>query len=73
MADITVFPMRSLPDGSAEIAEHPFEPEFWDVIVQDEAGELLDEAEDLASTEAAEAAVETFLLKYPDANVDFYA
>ena len=62
MTDITVFPMRNLPDGSTEIAEHPFFPEFWDVAVQ---------AVDLATTEPAEAAVDAFLLKYPEANVSY--
>ncbi|WPE24300.1 hypothetical protein [Agrobacterium pusense] len=71
MTDITVFPMRNLPDGSAEIAEHPFFPEFWDVAVQAEDGDLLDEAVDLATTEEAEAAVDAFLLKYPEANVSY--
>lgn len=71
MTDITVFLMRNLPDGSAEIAQYPFFPEFWDVAVQDEDGELLDEAVDLATTDAAEAAVDAFLLKYPEADVNY--
>lgn len=71
MIDITIFPMRNLPDGSAGIAEYPFDPEFWDVLVRDENGDVLDEIEDLATADAAEAAVESFLLKYPEASVDY--
>lgn len=71
LTDITVFPMRNLPDGSAEIVEHPFFPEFWDAAVQAENGDLLDEAVDLATTEEAEAAVDAFPLKYPEANVSY--
>ncbi|MCB1470419.1 MAG: hypothetical protein KDK08_25460 [Rhizobiaceae bacterium] len=72
MIEITIFPMRSLPDGSATIAERPIDPEFWDVLVQDDNGELLDEKEDLETYGAAEAAVGLFLLKYPDASVDYH-
>lgn len=71
MFTITVFPMRNLPDGSADIAERPFDPEFWDVAVQDEDGDLLDAMEDLETTDAAEAAVEAFLLRYPGAFVNY--
>ena len=44
MIDISVFPMRKLPDGSAEIADFPFDPEFWDVLVRNEDGDVLDDA-----------------------------
>ena len=71
MIDISVFPMRSLPDGGAEIAEHPFEPEFWDVLVRDENGDVLDEVEDIETAAGAEDVVDTFLQKYPDASVDY--
>lgn len=71
MVDITIFPMRNLPDGSAVIAEHPFNPEFWDVVAQDEDGDVLDEIEDLPTSEAAEAAVTSLLLKYPEARIDY--
>jgi len=71
MIDISVFPMRKLPDGSAEIADFPFDPEFWDVLVRNEDGDVLDEVEDLPTSEAAEAVVTSFLAKYPDASVDY--
>jgi hypothetical protein len=71
MVDITVFPMRNFPDGSAGIAEYPYDPEFWDILVRDENGDVLHEADDLPTSEAAEAAVESFLLKYPQASVDY--
>lgn len=71
MVDITVFPMLNLPDGSAVIAEYPFDPEFWDVVARDDDGEVLDEIEDLPTSEAAEAAVTSLLLRYPEADVDY--
>lgn len=71
MIDITIFPMRNLADGSAMIAEAPFDPEFWDVLVRDENGDVLDEAEDLPTPTETEAAVTSFLLKYREASVDY--
>nr|WP_295468866.1 hypothetical protein [Mesorhizobium sp.] len=70
MIEITIFPMRSLPDGSATIAEHPFEPDCWDVPVRDENGDVLDEADDLETFDAVDAVVAAYLLRYPDADVD---
>lgn len=70
MIEITVFPMRNLPDGSATIAERPFEPDCWDVLVRDENGDVLDEADDLETFDAVDAVVAAFLLKYPDAEID---
>lgn len=70
MIEITIFPMRNEPDGSATIAEPPIEPDCWDVLVRDETGDLLDEADDLDSCTVVEAVVTAFLLKYPDADVE---
>jgi len=70
MIDVTIFPMRNFPDGSATIAERPFGPDCWDVLVRDENGDVLDEADDLQTFAAVEDVVPAFLLKYPDANVD---
>lgn len=71
MIEITVFPMRNLSDRTAVIAEYPFDPEFWDVLVRNEDGDVLDEIEDLPTPDEAEDAVEAFLLKFPEASVDY--
>lgn len=70
MIEITIFPMRTLPDGSATIAERPIEPDSWDVLVRDENGDVLDEADDIKTYAAVETVLAAFLLKYPDADVE---
>lgn len=68
--EITIFAMITLPNGDQTIAERGQGPEFYDVLVQDEDGDLIDEKEDLATYEEAQTAAAEFQAKYPGAEVN---
>lgn len=71
MIEITIFPMTNTPDGSAELCEPPVEPDSYDVLVQDDDGEVLAETDDLPTYDEAVAVAEKYLLEFPGADVNY--
>jgi hypothetical protein len=71
MIEITIFPMTNKPDGSAELCEPRVDPDSYDILAQDDDGEVLAETDDLPTYEEAVAAVEKYLLEYPGADVNY--
>lgn len=71
MTEITIFPMKDMPDGSAALCEPPDDPDFYDVLIQDDDGDVVADTEDLATYEEAVAAVEKYLLEFPDADINY--
>lgn len=69
--EIKLFAMKNLPDGSSTICERDDAVDFYDVIVRDEEGEVVEEREDFLRYPDAEAALDELVLKYPDAGVSF--
>ncbi len=69
--EIIIFPMKNLPDGSAALCEPPDDPDSYDVLVQDEDGDVIVETDDLATFDEAAAAAEKYLLEFPDADINF--
>lgn len=69
--EIKLFAMKNLPDGSSTICEPNEVASFYDVIVQDAQGEIVEEKEDMVNYADAEAALDEMVLKYPDAGVSF--
>lgn len=57
MIEITISRCAICRTGSATIAERPFGPDCWDVLVRDENGDVLDEADDLQTFAAVEHVV----------------
>lgn len=71
MIEITIFPMRNMPDGSVALCEPPADPDCYDVLVQNDDGDVLAETDDVATFEEAVAAAEKYLLKFPGADINY--
>lgn len=71
MIEIIIFPMTNKADGSAELCEPPVDPDSYDVLVQDDEGEVLAETDDLPTYDEAVAVVEKYLLEFPSADVNY--
>ena len=71
MIEIIIFPMTNKPDGSAELCEPPVDPDPYDVLVQDDEGEVLAETDDLPTYDEAVAFVEKYLLEVPGSDVNY--
>lgn len=71
MIEITIFPMTNMPDGSAELCAYRAEPDSYDVLVQDDEGEVLAETDDLPTYDEAVAVAEKYLLEFPGADVNY--
>ena len=71
MIEIIIFPMTNKPDGSAELCEPPVDPDPYDVLVQDDEGEVLAETDDLPTYDEAVAVVEKYLLEFPGSDVNY--
>jgi hypothetical protein len=71
MIEITIFPMTNMPDGGAELCEPRADPDSYDVLVQDDDGEVLAESDDLPTYDEAVAVVERYLLEFPGADVNY--
>lgn len=71
MIEITIFPMKNEPDGSATLCKPPDDPDCYDVLVRDEGGDVLAETEDLITYAEAVAVAEKYLVEFPGAEIDF--
>lgn len=70
MIEITIFPMKNTPDGSATLCEPPDDPDSYDVLVRDD-GDVVAETEDLATYGEAVEIAEKYLAKFPNAEIDY--
>lgn len=71
MTEITIFAMRNMVDGSATLCEPREDPDFYDVLVRDDDGDVIADTEDLVTYDEAVAAVEKYLLTFPVADINY--
>ncbi len=71
MIEIAIFPMKNAADGGAVLCERPDEPDFYDVLVRDEDGDVIAETEDLETYAEAVEAAEGYVLRFPDAEIAY--
>jgi len=75
--EIRVFRMFRTPDGGSTtdasvVGKSEREtPDFWDVVLEDDDGDAIEEYENLTAEEAMTGIVTQLELRFPDADIDW--